>query len=80
MTVDVRLTGAVKFFKREQGCGFMFDAEPDAPDVLVHVSAIEDGQPLERGERVAHEVEETPDGRLRAARVRRVESRCRQRL
>jgi len=48
-------TGTVKFFNQDKGFGFIV---PDngAPDVFVHISAVQSSSPLRDGQKVSFEV------------------------
>lgn len=54
-------TGKVKFFNQEKGFGFI---QPDdgSKDLFVHISGIENGEPLSENQAVEYEVGEGRKG------------------
>ncbi|WP_320188692.1 cold-shock protein [Agrobacterium rosae] len=59
-------TGTVKFFNDEKGFGFI-TPEVGGQDIFVHVSAVENGEPLRQGDRVRFELgEDRKTGRSKA--------------
>ena len=54
------MNGRVKFFN--EGKGFGFIAADDGKDYFVHISGVEDGNPLEQDAEVSFSVEEGSRG------------------
>ena len=48
--------GTVKFFKQDKGYGFVINEETNK-ETFFHVSALLEGNSIERGEKVEYEVE-----------------------
>jgi cold shock protein len=65
-------TGTLKMWKADRGFGFIKD-DSGGPDIFLHVSALQsagiDPDNLRKGERLTFDVENTRDGKTRAANV-----------
>lgn len=68
-------TGTVKWFSSAKGYGFLVP-EGGGKDVFIHhTSIVMDGfRKLEQGDRVEYELEQGPDGRQQAGRIRKIET------
>ncbi|MDI6837019.1 cold-shock protein [Ciceribacter thiooxidans] len=65
-------TGIVKFFSQDKGYGFI-TPDTGGPDVFVHVSAVQDSEPLRDGQKVAYDVgQDRKTGKSKAENVRTV--------
>jgi len=54
-------TGTVKWFDEKQHYGFIIP-DTGGPDVFVHLSQIDSGQPLQEGQQVTYELRDSPKG------------------
>ena len=62
--------GTVKFFNQDKGFGFI---TPDngGPDVFVHISAVQSGEPLSDGTKVSYDIgQDRKTGKSKAENVR----------
>jgi CspA family cold shock protein len=67
-------TGSLKSWNAERGFGFLVE-ENGGPDIFLHIRVLKaagiDPGYLVAGDRLIFEVENAPDGRIRASNVRR---------
>ena len=67
-------TGTLKMWNADRDFGFIAD-DAGSPDMFLHITALEaagiDPDDLRKGDRLTFEVENTRDGKTKAANVRR---------